>query len=211
MKTALFIRTACLALLIATVGALAAHAQRLQIGNLTQLEAKAIEIVDVTIDEKTLRLASKFLSSKDPEQAKVREIVAGLKGVYVKSFEFEKEGEYSKEEVEALRAQMRGPGWTRIVGVVSKRAGSENVEVALMTEGDRVLGLALIAAEPKELTIVNIVGPIDLEKLSELEGNFSIPKLGITRRGEDKTEKKVENKAENKAEGKAEKKAEGKQ
>ena len=41
------------------------------------------------------------------------------------------------------------------------------------------MGLAIIAAEPKELVIVNIVGPIDLEKLSQLEGIFGIPDLNI--------------------------------
>jgi ribosomal protein L17 len=180
MKT-LFIltRAACLALLVAA-STVAAHAQRLQIDNLSKLEAKAAEVVDVTIDEKMLRLASKFLSAKDPEQAKVREIIAGLKGVYVKVFEFDKDGEYSKEDVESVRSQLRAPGWTRIVNVVSRRGG-DNVEVAVMTEGEKITGLAIIAAEPNELAVVNIVGPIDLEKLSELEGNFGIPKLGIRR------------------------------
>jgi hypothetical protein len=48
-----------------------------------------------------------------------------------------------------------------------------------MTEGSAVRGLALLAADPKELTIVNIIGPVDLEKLSELEGQFGIPELDI--------------------------------
>jgi hypothetical protein len=188
MKTVLIsVRAACLVFLAASAAAVSAHAQRLQIGNLSQLEAKAVEIVDVTIDERLLQMAAKFLSTKDPEQAKVREIVAGLKGVYVKSFEFDKDGEYSTADVEGLRAQLRAPGWTRIVNIVSKRGG-DNVEVSLMTEGDKILGLAIIAAEPKELTVVNIVGPIDLEKLSDLEGNFGIPKLGI--RTERKSAKK---------------------
>jgi hypothetical protein len=30
-------------------------------------------------------------------------------------------------------------------------------------------------AEPTELTVVNIVGPIDVAKLGELEGHFGIP------------------------------------
>ena len=174
-----------LALLTMSLSAASTHAQRLQIANLPKLEAKAVEIVDVTIDERMLQLGARSLNAKDPEQAKVKQIVAGLKGVYVRSFEFEKEGEYSPEDVEALRAQVRGP-----VKVVSKRGG-DNIEVSLMTEGDRVLGLAIIAAEPKELTVVNIVGPIDLDKLVELEGNFGIPRFGIqTTRKSDRSDKK---------------------
>lgn len=179
-----------LALLTMSLSAASTHAQRLQIANLPKLEAKAVEIVDVTIDERMLQLGARSLNAKDPEQAKVKQIVAGLKGVYVRSFEFEKEGEYSPEDVEALRAQVRGPGWQPLVKVVSKRGG-DNIEVSLMTEGDRVLGLAIIAAEPKELTVVNIVGPIDLDKLVELEGNFGIPRFGIqTTRKSDRSDKK---------------------
>jgi hypothetical protein len=40
-------------------------------------------------------------------------------------------------------------------------------------------GLAIISAEPRQLTLVNIIGPIDLEKLSQLQGQLGIPKLDI--------------------------------
>jgi hypothetical protein len=39
--------------------------------------------------------------------------------------------------------------------------------------------LAVIATEPKELTVVNIVGKIDLDQLSDLGGNFSIPNMEL--------------------------------
>ena len=171
----------CLALLLLPAIAFAQNA-RLQLGSFAQLEAKAAEVVDVTIDERMLQLAAKFLSSRDPDQAKVKQLVAGLKGVYVKSYEFDQEGQYSTADLEALRAQLHAPGWSRMVGVTSRRKGGENVEVAVMTEGDRIVGLGIVSAEPKELTIVNIVGPIDLDKLSDLEGNFGIPRLGLSRK-----------------------------
>jgi hypothetical protein len=38
-----------------------------------------------------------------------------------------------------------------------------------------------LATDPKEITFVNIIGPVDLEKLSELEGQFGIPELEIER------------------------------
>ena len=36
-----------------------------------------------------MQMTAKFLSSKDPDEAKVKDLVNGLKGIYVKSFEFE--------------------------------------------------------------------------------------------------------------------------
>jgi hypothetical protein len=44
-------------------------------------------------------------------------------------------------------------------------------------ENDKVTGLAVIAAEPREFTIVNIVGSIDLANISQLGGEFGIPEL----------------------------------
>jgi len=40
-------------------------------------------------------------------------------------------------------------------------------------------GLVIIASEPREFTVVNIVGSIDLQKLHKLEGKFGIPKLQL--------------------------------
>ena len=41
----------------------------------------------------------------------------------------------------------------------------------------KILGLAVIASEPREFTIVNIVGSIDIDKLAKLEGQFGIPRV----------------------------------
>jgi len=97
--------------------------------------------------------------------------------VFVKRFEFEKEGEYTMADVESIRSQLNAPGWARVANVRSKREG--NYDVVIMSEGSVIRGLAVLAAEPKAFTVVNIVGPIDLAKLSELEGKFGIPHLGL--------------------------------
>lgn len=153
---------------------------RLRIGDLDRLEAKAAQVLNISIDERLLKIAIKFLNPKDPDQAKIIDLVAGLKGVYVKSYEFDKPDEYSASDVSPISAQLSAPGWTRMVGVRSGR-DRQNLEVYTMLVGDKIGGIAVIATDPKQLTIVNIVGPIDLEKLSSLEGNFGIPKLQIKR------------------------------
>ena len=48
-----------------------------------------------------------------------------------------------------------------------------------MVDHDQAVGLAIIASEPRQFTIVNIVGAIDLDKLHRLEGQFGVPKLDI--------------------------------
>ena len=107
-------------------------------------------------------------------------IPTGILGIHVKVFEFETEGQYSVADLEAIRAQVRNAPWNRIVVVTSKK--ETNVEVYLLMKGPEVGGLAVIAFGPKELAVINIVGPVDLDKLSKLEGNFGIPELEIDSR-----------------------------
>jgi len=158
--------------------------------NLDRLEAKASEVVNVQLDGALIQLASRFLSDKDPDEANVKRLVGGLKGIYVKSFEFDEKGQYNQSDVEDLRAQLRGPSWARIVGASSKKKG-ENSEVYLKTEAGQITGLAIIVTDPKELTIVNIVGSIRPEDLRDLGGRMGIPKIDIgTGKDKDKKDKK---------------------
>lgn len=165
--------------LLLLLAALPVAAQDVKIPpSLEKLAAKAAEVVDVTLDGPMLQVAGKFLSGKDPNEAKVKNLISGLKGIYVKSFEFDKEGEYTPADVEALRSQVRGPGWSRMVGVVSRKSG-ENAEIFMKLDGNKVGGLVILSAEPKELTVVNIVGDIDMDQLSELGGHFGVPQVDV--------------------------------
>jgi hypothetical protein len=149
------------------------YAQRLNL-DLPDLANRAVESVDVTLDGQMLRLASKFLSSDDADERAVRDMVQKLSGIYVRTYEFDKAGEYDRDAVEAIRRQL-GPSWKKIVNIKSRT--KENVEIYTDTRGDAVTGLVVISAEPKELTLVNIVGPIDLDRLASLEGQFGIPHM----------------------------------
>ena len=185
MKRIRPLRTIVLVLLAAFCFATArAQDARLQIDSLNKFRDKAAEAVEVALDERSLRLAAKFLSANNPDEAKVKEIVSGLKGVYVRVFEFDKPGEYAPNDLELIRSQLRQPGWDKIVGVTSRRGS--NVDVYLKYQGDTVMGLAIVAADPKELTVVNIVGSIDLEKVRQLSGQFGIPKLDLGEGGKGK-------------------------
>ena len=176
MKIAIVFLTATLA---------CAWAQDVKLDKLVfdELAKKAVESVDVTLDGNLLRLAGKFLSDKDADQAKAKKLIAGLKSIMVRSFTFAKEGEYNLADYRDLRAHLQPPaGWSHIVGVTSKRDG-DNVDVYLKTgDGSQIGGLVVIAAEPKELTVVSIAGTIKPEDLADLGGQFGIPKLDVPRK-----------------------------
>lgn len=151
---------------------------------LDKYEAEASESVEVTVDARVLQLAAKALSDKDPDQRTAKALLGGLQGVYVRALEFAREGVYQPADVESLRARFRGPEWSRVVGVRSKKYG-ENVEVYLSTRGGQIDGIAVVAAAPRELVYVSVKGPVDLERLRDLEGRFRIPKLELFREGKE--------------------------
>jgi hypothetical protein len=154
--------------------------------SLEKLAERATETVDVTLDQSTLALASGFLSKNDPDEAEVKKLIGKLKGVYVRSFEFDKEGQYSKSDVDAVRTQLKGPNWSRIVGVKSIKG--ENSEIYILKNGDQIGGLVVLDAEPKELTIVHIDGNISPDDLGRLSGHMGIPELGKAKKNKsDKT------------------------
>ncbi|HEV8485987.1 MAG TPA: DUF4252 domain-containing protein [Blastocatellia bacterium] len=171
----------CLLALFAVIPA-SAQQGKIHIDHLERLATRAVETVDVTVDDKLITLAWKFLGERSPDEKLVKDIIKDLKGVFVKRFVFEKESEYTDADVETIRSQLNAPGWSKVVGVRSRRQGA-NVDVHIMTEESLIKGLAVLVAEPKALTVVNIVGPIDVEKLSQLGGRFGIPILDLERMG----------------------------
>jgi hypothetical protein len=168
-----------IAFLLVLAPALVAKAQdsRIQMGSLDHLAAKASQTVDVNIDERLMRMAARVFSDKDEDERQVKQLIAKLKGIYVKRFDFEADGQFAAADIETIRTQLRGPGWTRLVNVTSKKEGM--IEVYLLFNGDVVGGLAVLHTDDRELTVVNIVGPVDLDKLAKLEGQLGIPELGI--------------------------------
>ncbi len=151
---------------------------QLRLPEFAALADKASETVTVTLDANLLGMASRFLSNEDPEQAKAKKLVSSLTGIYVRHYTFDSDYAYPKGDIDGVRRQLSAPGWSRIVEARSKKENT-NVDVFVLIDGEKAQGLAIIASEPREFTIVNIVGNIDLEQLHDLEGNFGVPDLEI--------------------------------
>ena len=140
----------------------------------SKLAAKATEKVDINLEGAVLEMASKFLSGENGDEPKIRRLIQGLKGIYVKTFTFDKEGQYSEADLNAIRSQLRAPAWSNIFDVQEKH---ESTGIYLRMNGKQTEGLVVLSAEPKGLTVVQIVGPMDPSMLSEMGGKFGIPKM----------------------------------
>jgi hypothetical protein len=169
-----------LAIVLLTILAAPGWTQQIKLpSSFGRLAEVAVEKVDITLDASLLRFAAGFLSSREPEEAQARELISDIRGLTVKSFKFDRPGEYSDADLEAIRSQVRGPEWARMVGVAGR---TERLELYARREGDRVAGVVILAAQPKELTLVDIAGTIDLNRLSELGGRFGIPRIEVERK-----------------------------
>jgi uncharacterized protein DUF4252 len=144
--------------------------------NLDRLAAKASNNVDVSVSGSTLKFAARFLDNSDPDEAKVKKLIGGLDGIYVKSFEFKTEHAWTEADLESIRTQLHTPEWERVLGYKSSEDG-ETDEIYVRTENKKISGVAIIACEAKSVTVVNIAGAIDLDSLAELGGHFGVPKL----------------------------------
>ena len=143
-----------------------------------ELASKASESVNISLDPSLLTLASGFLDSSDPKDAATKDLIGGLKGIYVRSYTFDQDFAYPLAQVDQVRKQLAAPAWQRLVEVNSTRDHT-HVDIYVAVDRGVANGLAIIASEPREFTIVNIVGAIDLAKLHRLEGKFGIPKLAL--------------------------------
>lgn len=173
---------AVLALLTLAPAAALAQGARLQIDHLNRLAERAEESVTVDVTPDMLKLFQSFAPADDPKAAAVKELIAGLKGIYVRTFEFADKKGYTPDDVATIRKQLTAPGWARMVSI-NEPKNQETVDVYCYQEAGKIAGLAVLVAEPAELTVVNIVGPIDLSKLPALGGVFGIPTLPTVEAG----------------------------
>jgi len=144
----------------------------------TALTGKATESVNVTLGPDVLGMACRFLSSDDPDAAAAKKLCTSLTGIYVRNYKFETDYAYPKSDIDGVRRQLANPGWSRMVETHNKKENTD-VDVFVLIEGGKSRGLAIIASEPREFTIVNIVGNIELDQLHDLEGRFGVPNLDI--------------------------------
>jgi len=165
---------------LAPVGALAQSA-KLILPDLSALSKKASESVNISLDRSMLGLASgMFGADSGPKGPPLKALLAGLKGIYVRSYKFNADWVYSKADIDAVRAQLVAPAWVPLVSTHNRKQQSD-VDIFVNRKGGHLAGMVIITSTPRELTIVNIVGSIDLAKLAQLQGRLGVPKISVSK------------------------------
>ncbi|HEY7334115.1 MAG TPA: DUF4252 domain-containing protein [Bryobacteraceae bacterium] len=141
------------ALLFSMLGA----AQKLNL-DFSRLAAQAKEKAEVDLD-------GAALAALQQKQA-IKNTLSGVTGVFVRHYEFAAAGAYSDSDLDPLRRQAEGdPAWSRIVSV---KESAESTQIFILKTGVTPGGLLVISAEPKEVTVVEILGTVDLAHLQEV-------------------------------------------
>ena len=142
-----------------------------------ELAARASNVTEVTLGKNMLDFAAKFMNGKDQDEAATRKLIENLDGIYVREYEFDKDGQYSLEEVEKLRTHFATSEWTPIVHSRERNSG-ETTDVLLKMVNGETRGMFVLSAEPRELSIVLILGPVRMEDLGRLKGLGGLGMLG---------------------------------
>jgi hypothetical protein len=156
---------------------------KLKLPSFANLNSKATEVVDMTFGPFLLSIAGWALEhdeDDDPDTVAVKHLVKGLKSVQIRSYQFATENAYSKADIDSVRAQLKRPGWSQLMQVRDK-AAREDVDVYVAYDRDKIVGLAIIASQPKEFSILNIAGELELEHVATLQKHLSLPETGATR------------------------------
>jgi hypothetical protein len=170
MKTAWIVFAA--AIPAAVIPALAQ--QNFDFKSLDKLGANATESTNIHLEGDTLKLATSFLGG---DQGPLRNLTA----VYVRSFEFAKSGQYNEADLAPLRAYLKTLQWTKIVDV---KEADETSEIYLQPlPNNKLGGLAIVSAEPKEVSIIFISGVLNMSDVGKLSGNLGIPDIQLNNDG----------------------------
>ena len=153
MKTALI-------LFAAAIPALAQ--QTFDFKSLDKIGANATGSTNITLEGDVLKLATSFFG----------DALKNLTGVYVRSFEFDKPGQYKEADLAPVRAYIKTLQWSKIVDV--KDAGETSEIYIQPLPNNRLGGLAIVATEAKEVTVVFISGVLNLSDVGKLN-NLGIP------------------------------------
>ena len=156
--------------------ATAAHAQQVDLKSLDKFAGIAKGVTQINLDESMIKSASSALNDKKGDEAAAKKTASGLKGLYLRVFEFDKKGAYKFEDLKPIRDQLKAPEWTVFL---QSRESDEQTEIWIHRTSGEADGILLFAAESNELVVINALGIGRPEDLSKIGNQFGVPLPGV--------------------------------
>jgi hypothetical protein len=158
----------------------AASAQTLKLSVFDRLKDRASDSTDLNLSKDLIGMAGGFIRGENSGDAgKIKKLLEGLNSILIKSLEFDKAGAVNDTDIRELVGELGSAGWNLIVSAEEKHGKEREISRIWTKSGadGAITGFRILSAEPKELSVIEIVGKIRLEDLKEL-GGLGIPDLG---------------------------------
>jgi hypothetical protein len=151
--------------LIVMLFAAAASAQQLDLKSLDKFADKAKSKTEINMNESMLKTAANSLDEKQRDEKIAKKSVEGLKGFYLRTYEFDDKFEFKLEDLKPLLDQLKAPNWQP---VLRNKEDREQTEIWMHFTNGSADGMVLIAAESHELTVINGMGVTNMSDLKAL-------------------------------------------
>ena len=159
-----------------------AQSGRIDLPSFRHLESKAVEAVDFSFGRMMLRPASWLIDEDEPEGRDLKRLLRSIKSVRIRSYEFQDDDAYDKSDIDAVRRQLSKSGWSRVLQIRDRKS-DDDVDMYVAMDGERTLGFALVASEPREFTIIHVVGDIDPSDFHALRNHFKSERGDVVAQG----------------------------
>jgi hypothetical protein len=143
----------------------ACFAQQVDLKALDKFASKAQSKTEIDMDEALLKSAAGALDDKKEAEGLAKAASRNLKGIFVRSYEFDQKGAYKMDDLKPLFDQLKAPDWNRFV---RSEEDGERTEIWMHSTKGVPDGLLVVSGEDDELTVVNLVGSTNLGDLGLL-------------------------------------------
>jgi hypothetical protein len=147
-----------------------AQGPQLELPDFDHLRGKATETVDISLGSFVFFLTRRFMDDTDPQSVAVRDLLKGVQSMRVRHYEFADDFVYSRSDLDRVRSQLKG--WNTLARVHDRR-NNQQVDICVAVENEKITGLAIVATEPREFTIINVVGKLDVQQVAALREKFA--------------------------------------
>lgn len=154
------------------LGCANAQGPQLELPDFDYLRGKATETVDISLGSFAFFLTRSVIDEDDPQSAAVRDLLKGVHSMRVRHYEFDDDFVYSRSDLDRVRSQLSARGWSTLARMRDRRT-DEAIDICVALENEKITGLAIVATEPREFTIINVVGKLDVQQVAALRKKFA--------------------------------------
>jgi len=145
-----------------------------------ELKSQADEVVEVNLDGKALEQGSKLLAVRSGISNSFKSVLGSIKGIYRFTYRFALGNPYGIDAMENLHRQMTDSGWAPMIDVQNRKESTGLTVYSYTSEDDSPNGITVISNDPSEITVLNLVGDVDLEALARVGETLGMPVMNIS-------------------------------